>query len=632
MALSLSVLLHPQITRALTSSLARAQGEIAARNRAEQRLRIALDSASIGVWDRDPKTGVLTTDQRVLDLYELPANDSGTITYDAWLARLHPDDRPGVDAGERTLNSGEVATIQREFRVVLPSGKTRHIYSAGSGVKSEHGEVVRIVGVNRDITERRLAEEERAALVHDLGERVKELRLLHAAARTLAHDRPLDRALLQELVEQIPRAWQYPEICEARIGYRDMEVTTRGFRDSPWRQAKAFSTSEGSGVLEVVYLEQRRAAAEGPFLSEERALLDSFAEMLVIYLELRRHREHLEQLVSIRTREMQEAKEAAERASMAKSTFLATMSHEIRTPMNAILGYAQLLGRDSQLSGSQKERVDTILSSGEHLLGLINGVLEMSKIEAGRAELARQPLDLPKLLDGIEQMFGALARAKGLNLVFDVSLALPQWVDGDPGKIRQVIINLLSNAVKFTTAGGITLRAGLRQKTASGYRIEVVVDDTGSGIDAGDLARIFETFEQAQAGARAGGTGLGLSIGRRLARLMEGDVTATSRSGHGSSFVFTFEVGAVSSEPRTKLSRGSEVGLEPQAAALASLLTGVPTALRQRLREAALQARAQRIESLANELREFSSEAASRVCELAHDFRYADLASALNEP
>lgn len=346
--------------------------------------------------------------------------------------------------------------------------------------------------------------------------------------------------------------------------------------------------------------------------------------------ELRLHQEHLEQLVLQRTQEMKEAMEAAERASLAKSTFLATMSHEIRTPMNAILGYAQLLRRERQLSPAQRAQAETILTSGEHLLSLLNDVLQMSKIEAGRAELAPEPLDLPKLLESVDQMFSEQARRKGLSLALELAADLPRQVVADPGKVRQVVINLLGNALKFTPSGGVTVRAALERSHERGYTIQIAVVDTGMGIDASDQQRIFGTFEQAKAGAGLGGTGLGLSIGRQLARLMRGDITVESRVGVGSSFTFRFEAGAASNEAPGKTSAVTSV--RPAARSpLAGLLRTAPPQLRERLRDAALQARAQRLETLADELEAFSSEAASAVRELARDYRYDDLAAALSD-
>src|SRR5690606_12135650 len=162
-------------------------------------------------------------------------------------------------------------------------------------------------------------------------------------------------------VDRIPAGWQYPECCEARVTYRDIEVQTTGFRETPHLQSRSLATGQGSGVIEVVYTEERPLASEGPFLAEERALLDSLAEILVSYLELRDYREHLEHLVATRTHEMQLAKDEAERANSAKTTFLATMSHEIRTPMNAILGYSQLLGRDPELTSTQRTQVGDLV-------------------------------------------------------------------------------------------------------------------------------------------------------------------------------------------------------------------------------------------------------------------------------
>ena len=238
------------------------------------------------------------------------------------------------------------------------------------------------------------------------------------------------------------------------------------------------------------------------------------------------------------------AKDAAEQASRAKSSFLAHVSHEIRTPMNAVLGYAQLLLRDDALGQSQKQKVEVIHSSGTHLLQVLNDVLEMSKIEAGRASLTVAPFDLRATLGEVESMFRVLTATKGIGLEVECDAAVPRGLEADGGKVKQIILNLLSNAVKFTESGKITMRASCTLAGADRpmvRAIRIAVQDTGIGIDAEGLGRLFQAFEQLTAGAKIGGTGLGLAISRNLAQLMRGDVTVESTPGAGSLFTFTFE-------------------------------------------------------------------------------------------
>ncbi|MFT3799699.1 MAG: ATP-binding protein [Burkholderiaceae bacterium] len=229
---------------------------------------------------------------------------------------------------------------------------------------------------------------------------------------------------------------------------------------------------------------------------------------------------------------LQRAKEHAESASLAKSRFVTGMSHELRSPLNSILGYSQILLRDRSLSTPQRDAVGTIRRNGEHLTGLVDGLLELSRIEAGKLRLEREPIELPEFLDQIVRMFEPLASDKGLRFRAEIDPHLPRQVHADPKRLRQILINLLSNAIKFTVAGSVTLRVRHLREIA-----HIQVEDTGIGIAATDLERIFLPFERADGAAMAEGTGLGLTITRMLVDLMGGDVKLRSTPGIGSSFM-----------------------------------------------------------------------------------------------
>lgn len=254
----------------------------------------------------------------------------------------------------------------------------------------------------------------------------------------------------------------------------------------------------------------------------------------------------------------------AEAANRAKSVFLSTMSHELRTPMNAILGFSALMRSDPAITKGQLENLDIINRSGEHLLRLINDVLDMAKIEAGRAVLEIEPFDLSVLVQDIADMLGKHAEEKGLQLRLTLSSKLPQFIKSDKEKLRRVIVNLVSNAVKFTNHGSVTLR--LSDQPGDGvHQLIIEVEDSGIGISKVDQARIFEPFIQLGQSGTQKGTGLGLAIAREYVELMGGNIEVESMPNTGS--LFRVKVPVQSAEQvdvvPQESSKGRVIGLEP---------------------------------------------------------------------
>lgn len=386
----------------------------------------------------------------------------------------------------------------------------------------------------------------------------KDEALRHMEMEKAAFERTLLETLHDAVIgvdaQFIIRSWN--KAAERLYGWIAEEVVGRRVSDVLGAEGavglgEEFRELDTISRIRVELVQRRKDGAQVQIESDASALHDA-SERITGYLFANRD-----------VTQLNIAKEA-QAASRAKSAFLANMSHEIRTPLNAILGYSELMVRDGTLSTAARQKLEVINHSGEHLLALINDVLEMSKIEAGRATLNSVTFDLHAMVRDVEAMFRQRANAKGVAFEVVGPDGVPPLVEADEGKVRQVLVNLLGNAVKFTREGRVLLRVAAEHSATGRLRVMVSVEDTGAGIAPSEMGKLFQYFSQTESGRRSQmGTGLGLAISREHAHVMGGDIHVTSEVGKGSVFRFEFWANEGRVDARApRLAAGRVVGIK----------------------------------------------------------------------
>ena len=488
----------------------------------DERLRLALLAGRMGTWNWDLLTNAVQFDSMEVEITGL-GKRGGTIQIEQFMERVHRDDRDALnEAIRRSIEQGEV--YNHAFRLYVADRGYRWLQGRGTVIHGATGRAERMVGVNFDITDQ-MADQE--AL------RVRTRAIEYATngiliADALAEDNPL--VYVNSAFEEL-------------TGYRAAEVMGRNCR---FLQGPDTDPSVVDQMRQAI---RRREECQVTIINYRKDGKHFWNNLHIAPVEDDEGR--VTHFVGVQTdvterveneRRLLEAQKAAESANHAKSEFLANMSHEIRTPLTAILGCADSLCRD--LTGEEpRETAKTIRSQGHLLLGILNDVLDLSKIEAGKLEIHEEPCSVLSIVADVRSLMDPQAQEKGLELTTSFDTRVPETIQTDPLRFRQVLLNLTSNAIKFTEQGQVSLQVGCETRPGTVY-LNVAVRDTGIGIPEDRVKAIFDAFTQVDDSIirRAGGTGLGLTISQRLVRMLGGELLVESVFGQGSTFTVSLPI------------------------------------------------------------------------------------------
>ena len=500
----------------------------------ESALQEAQLIAQLGSWKQDLKTKQLygsAEAYRVLGRVEesTPLSQSDFIKY------IHPDDQNRIIEVWRkiVLNKKDVDI---EYRI-QKKGTTRWVRARAKVLCDAQGEALSLIGTLQDVTDRHQAEDELSKLSLAIEQSPHSI----VITNTVGNIEYVNRTFVETTgFGRHEAIGNNPKLLQSGMTSNETYLSLWHALEhgQVWRGEFLNRRKDGSLFEEFAIISPVRQP-DGR-VTHYLAIKEDITEKKRIQAELDRYRLHLESVVIERTTELNQAKDEAESANRAKSAFLANMSHEIRTPMNAIMGLTYIALRETDVP-EQRERLGKVADAAHHLLAIINDILDISKIEAGKLRLEQTDFSIDQAFSNINNLIGDKAEAKQLAVNWEISPNLPPRLRGDALRIEQILLNFLSNAIKFTEHGKISLSARLLKQDERGLLVRYEVSDTGIGLAPEVKARLFTPFEQADTSTtrRYGGTGLGLAISSRLAKAMDGEIGVDSVPGAGSTFWFT---------------------------------------------------------------------------------------------
>ncbi|MEM7166795.1 MAG: CHASE domain-containing protein [Planctomycetota bacterium] len=532
LCLSVSMLLWV-ITWSLTHTRSRALQMAADMTAAQRRDQMLLQKtgsvARVGGWELDIATGVVTWTDQVRKIHEVP--DDFEPTLESAIAFYAPEARHTI---EHAVARGIAERAPWDLELPLVTARGNHIWVRAMGEPNFDGDrAVSLAGAFQDVTERKRAEARYASSE-------KRLSLALRAARQGLWDWDLETGqvffsdlwfeMLGYYANELPmtsRTWRrliHPDDLHGAIGALRRYLSGVGER---YRQEYRIKTKDG-GWRWVLNIGEATELKEG----KPRRLVG-------VHIDVDGQKRFEE--------ELRHAREIADSANRSKSEFLANMSHEIRTPMTAILGFADVMLEPNLNEKERESHIRTIKRNGDHLLALLNDILDLSKIDSGRLEVEQIPVSIPEVLTDVSSLLEVRAAGKGIQLLTKLEHPFPEFIESDPVRLRQILMNLIGNAVKFTEQGTIVVTASCQQRQGQNS-VSFAVKDTGVGISKEAQTRLFNDFTQADTSTtrRHGGTGLGLAISRRLARILGGDIVLESAPGKGSTFTVTINAGDLS--------------------------------------------------------------------------------------